>query len=734
MRQFAYNLKEEFHKHRNVVFVVFVFCMTAVWSFFSTSNMHNSSAANLSNFNPGNIISDAVMSNYSAMSVTEIQAFLDSKNSCDNRNYDLYLQYKAAHPTITWHWEGEPYNGHFVCLAQEKFGDGEVIGSGMTAAEIIADAAKQYKINPQVLLVLLQKESSLITDKVPNSYDYQKATGYGCPDTAACNSKYYGFKNQIYRAAELFRYVLDHNSAYYPANTTNPIYVGYHPSSSCGGTKIHIENRATAALYQYTPYQPNNAALNAGYGVGDNCSAYGNRNFYLYFTDWFGSTQAAVDGELVVLPDGEYNLVSAVNSTRSLGLSSTNAQLAALDTEDNTQRWKLQRDAGTGYYQITNLQTGNPLIAQATEISSGTNAIVGPSTTCSKWWKIYQTGDGYLTLESTCTTGMVLDVNGGSGNVNTNIQLWLTHGGASQKWQLSYTRTIQDGLYAIQSSVNTAMVLDVNGGGTADGTNVQLWSEHLQGSQRWYVQYQSNGGYYTITNPQSQKRLDLSGAIAADGRNLQIWVADSSCAQKWYILPNGNSYNILSACSAGYSMDIKNNQAIEGQNVQLSKFSNTDSQKWQFRELSLSLAEGTYIIQPSASTTKALDIYGGYKTEGTNIELYDYHGSEWQQWQVQYNSQTDDYKFYNAYTGKYLDLYGSFTRPGENIQTWVGNSGCGQRWRVQSNGDNTYSVQTSCASNRSLDLYGGFLQNRTNIQLWESHNGASQKWYFTPVK
>jgi uncharacterized protein Veg len=44
-------------------------------------------------------------------------------------------------------------------------------------------------------------------------------------------------------------------------------------------------------LYKYTPYTPNAAALNNLYGLGDNCSAYGNRNFWRYFTDWFGSTQ-----------------------------------------------------------------------------------------------------------------------------------------------------------------------------------------------------------------------------------------------------------------------------------------------------------------------------------------------------------------------------------------------------------------------------------------------------------
>lgn len=255
------------------------------------------SAASASGFNPGNIISDQVMGNYNSMSINEIQSFLTEKGNCNNTNYILYQQLTKQYPKITWHFE----NGHFVCLSEERFGDGQTIGSGQTAAEIIYQAAQDYKINPQVIIVLLEKEQGLITDSYPNSYNYRAATGYGCPDTAACDTKYYGFKNQVRNAAAMFRSVLDGGWSNYPAGRTN--YVQYHPNRNCGGTNIYIENRATSALYRYTPYQPNSAALSAGYGTGDTCSSYGNRNFYMYFTDWFGSTQEAHINKIDEVPE-----------------------------------------------------------------------------------------------------------------------------------------------------------------------------------------------------------------------------------------------------------------------------------------------------------------------------------------------------------------------------------------------------------------------------------------------
>lgn len=239
----------------------------------------NVEAANLANFDPGYIISDYQMGNYNSMSEEEIQAFLISKNPCNNTNYNAYVSLTNTYPNIKWHFE----NGHFICLSEELFGDGEEIGSGETAARIIWQAAQDYKINPQVLIVLLQKEQGLITDDFPNSRQYRSATGYGCPDTAACSSKYYGFKNQVRRAAAMFRTVLNGGWTNYPLGEN---YIQYNPTASCGGSIVNIKNLATSALYRYTPYQPNAAALSAGYGTAY-CGAYGNRNFYSYFEDWF---------------------------------------------------------------------------------------------------------------------------------------------------------------------------------------------------------------------------------------------------------------------------------------------------------------------------------------------------------------------------------------------------------------------------------------------------------------
>ena len=76
-----------------------------------------------------------------------------------------------------------------------------------TAAEVISSAAQACDINPQVLLVMLQKEQALVTgsgDRL-QADRYTKAMGLGCPDFQQCDPQRATFLGQVYGAAERFR-------------------------------------------------------------------------------------------------------------------------------------------------------------------------------------------------------------------------------------------------------------------------------------------------------------------------------------------------------------------------------------------------------------------------------------------------------------------------------------------------------------------------------------------------
>lgn len=243
-------------------------------------------AADLSAFRAGHIISDPVFFNSSTMSEGQIQSFLEARVPSCRAGYTCLKDWRDTSRTTTADAMCGPYQG----AANER------------ASTIIFKVAQACGINPQVILATLEKEQGLVTHVWPSEWRYTAAMGQGCPDTAACDTRYYGFFNQVYGAAWQFkRYANPPGTSQYftwyaPGKTWN---IRYHPEVSCGSSPVFVENQATANLYYYTPYQPNAASLRAGYGEGDGCSSYGNRNFYQKFTDWFGSTISfAVSGAI----------------------------------------------------------------------------------------------------------------------------------------------------------------------------------------------------------------------------------------------------------------------------------------------------------------------------------------------------------------------------------------------------------------------------------------------------
>ena len=262
---------------------------------------NEAAAVSASGFKAGNIISDALFYDGSAMTSSQVGSFL-----------------KKRVPQCTIGDSGKPAGGYYtfpngtrVQLAKKCLRDYTMTTkskpanayckaysgkSNETAAEIITRVGKACGISQKVLLVLLEKEQSLVSDDFPSRRQVDVAMGYACPDSgpnwsASCDPAYYGFYNQVYHAAwQLKVYKMNPGSFNYRAFQTNTIQ--WHPNTGCGTSKVYVENYATAALYIYTPYRPNSAALNAGWGTGNDCSTYGNRNFYLFYQTWFGSTQA----------------------------------------------------------------------------------------------------------------------------------------------------------------------------------------------------------------------------------------------------------------------------------------------------------------------------------------------------------------------------------------------------------------------------------------------------------
>ncbi|MFU8945621.1 hypothetical protein ACLRGF_02710 [Mycetocola zhadangensis] len=303
------------------------------------------SAATGSDFNPGNIISDALFYDGSASSAAQVQTFLDSKVSNCKSGYTCLKDFRQNTTTRS---DSAGRCATYTGAPNER------------ASTIIARVGEVCGISQKVLLVLLEKEQSLVTSSSPTTSRYTIATGFGCPDTSVCDSQYFGFFNQVYSAALQFkRYAASPKSFNHVAGKVNQ--VRFSPTAACGSSAVFIQNAATAGLYNYTPYQPNAAALANLYGTGDGCSAYGNRNFWRMYTDWYGSTTGGANlvrtesNSSVYLISGSNKFpVTSLSTLEALaplgpvGIVSTN-YLAGFGTKQAVSR-ALRSPGGTIYF------------------------------------------------------------------------------------------------------------------------------------------------------------------------------------------------------------------------------------------------------------------------------------------------------------------------------------------------------------------------------------------------
>ena len=321
---------------------------------FGLTKINEAKALSGSSFDPGLIISDSVFFDFGTMSVDEIQRFLESQ-----------VPVCKSGPT------GMPCLRNYKADTPEKAAD---VGkcaympaqTQISAAQIIYNISRACGINPRVLLVTLQKEQGLVQASIPSPYMYRAAMGYGCPDSdpGICGKVWTGLFNQLYKAAGQFQWYGDPNGSFTYLRPGRQISIDYNEvkSKNCGKKTFLLKSQATANLYYYTPYTPNDAALNNLRGAGDTCSAYGNRNFWRFYWDWFGSPigggfllKSATSDPYLVVNDVKYPLsdpamVADLGPLGPLGEISTDYLNSFTTGTALTRLVKSPLTGGTNYY------------------------------------------------------------------------------------------------------------------------------------------------------------------------------------------------------------------------------------------------------------------------------------------------------------------------------------------------------------------------------------------------
>ncbi|WP_328339692.1 RICIN domain-containing protein [Streptomyces violaceus] len=91
---------------------------------------------------------------------------------------------------------------------------------------------------------------------------------------------------------------------------------------------------------------------------------------------------------------------------------------------------------------------------------------------------------------------------------------------------------IGDSPTVIQVEAAKGRCLDAEGGKTASGTPVQIYTCNNALGQQWRLR-EASGGSYNLVNVKSDKCLDVENSNPANGTKIQIWSCNGSKAQQW---------------------------------------------------------------------------------------------------------------------------------------------------------------------------------------------------------
>lgn len=196
-------------------------------------------------FNPNMVISDNYLLAGGSMSVVQIQSFLESTQK----------EGLAKTPSSML---GEGANGRTAA---------QIIYAAAQGPSVLIEPGLEQPINPQVLLMYLQKETSLLTAKMTDS-NYQshldKAMGFNWNDSGSQRGDgYKGFTRQVQAMADQYRrYIRNirqkgYHLSQYQINKA-VTFKTVDPSASGQGfpseVRVVPQNMATVAIYTYTPH------------------------------------------------------------------------------------------------------------------------------------------------------------------------------------------------------------------------------------------------------------------------------------------------------------------------------------------------------------------------------------------------------------------------------------------------------------------------------------------------
>ena len=409
---------------------------------------------------------------------------------------------------------------------------------------------------------------------------------------------------------------------------------------------------------------------------------------------WRAYPEVAATGRSVM--DGVY-AVRSVKSGRVVDVSGGSlVDCASVGTYTangtGAQAWRIKLD-DDGFYEIRNAQSGRCLDV--------VDRVVIPGASIQQWglngqrWNIVTDSVGKTFRIVSEVSGLALAVKPDGSLTTAKVDLL----DESQLFDLSEAvlPTLADGWKAI-AAFGTGKVLDVPGGSTKAGVTVQTYSPNGSRAQSWWTRRQKDGSY---TLQASNSGLYLT---EENGAKME---KDAGASSRWNLDWGETGGYVLKNALSGVQMTVGNVVS------------------WLFSTATSGVKAGFYEIASALDQTKRLDVAGGSKGAGSNVQSYASNGSLAQRYWIR-SAGGDSFTITNCNSDLNLDVSGAGTADGTNVQQYYRSSSSAQRFRFTM-GESGLEIR-SVLGDGVLDISGASKSNGANVQIWHSNGTAAQSW------
>lgn len=318
--------------------------------------------------------------------------------------------------------------------------------------------------------------------------------------------------------------------------------------------------------------------------------------------------------------------------------ATNNTNVQQWGTSENTIHdiWKLI-DAGDGYYYLVSaVGDGGTYVldVEGKKTANGTNIdIYQLNNGDNQKFMITKNSDGSYKLRPKITgeKSAVEIKDAGKGSVD-NVQIWEVNGANCQDWIFESVNdpgcTMNTSVIYEFKNANSKMVMDIESGKMESDTNVQQWSTGHYKSQQWTLQAFAGGGNYYYIRSYSNPQYVLRAGSSSNGGNINIAeysTKDSAMLFKFSKNPDGSYYIMTRASKDACLVEIENASVSSGANVQQWTPTNSNCQKWNAETFTTpavttstttTTTTVTTITEVTTTSTDVADVVGDVNDDG----------------------------------------------------------------------------------------------------------------------